>query len=57
MLITQGGFYMETVYIVGAVRTAIGKYGGSLKTVPAHTLAAEVMKEAVKRAGDPAGYH
>ena len=42
---------METVYIVGAVRTAIGKYGGSLKTVPAHTLAAEVMKEAVKRAG------
>lgn len=48
---------METVYIVGAVRTAIGKYGGSLKTVPAHTLAAEVMKEAVKRAGDPAGYH
>ena len=41
---------METVYIVGAVRTAIGKYGGSLKTVPAHTLAAEVMKEAVKRA-------
>ena len=44
---------METVYIVGAVRTAIGKYGGSLKTVLAHTLAAEVMK-----AGrDPAGYH
>ena len=42
---------METVYIVGAVRTAIGKYGGSLKNVPAHTLAAEVMKEAVKRAG------
>lgn len=55
LLITQGGFYMETVYIVGAVRTAIGKYGGSLKNVPAHTLAAEVMKEAVKRARDPAG--
>ena len=52
LLITQGGFYMETVYIVGAVRTAIGKYGGSLKTVPAHTLAAEVMKERLfKRAG------
>ena len=27
------------------------KYGGSLKNVPAHTLAAEVIKEAVKRAG------
>ena len=48
LLITQGGFYMETVYIVGAVRTAIGKYGGSLKTVPAHTLAAEVMKSSAK---------
>lgn len=45
---------METVYIAGAVRTAIGKYGGSLKSVPAHTLAASVIKEAVRRAGiDP----
>ena len=42
---------MEEVYIVSGVRTAIGKYGGSLKNVPAHTMAAEVMKEAVKRAG------
>lgn len=45
---------METVYIVSAVRTAIGKYGGSLKSVPAHTLGAAVIREAVKRAGaDP----
>lgn len=45
---------METVYIVSAVRTAIGKYGGSLKSVPAHTLGAGVIKEAVRRAGtDP----
>ena len=29
---------MEEVYIVSGVRTAIGKYGGSLKNVPAHTL-------------------
>lgn len=29
---------MENVYIMGAVRTAVGKYGGSLKSVPAHTL-------------------
>ncbi|MEI3166521.1 MAG: hypothetical protein V8S37_12335 [Lachnospiraceae bacterium] len=35
--------------MVSGVRTAIGKYGGSLKNVPAHTLAAEVIKEAVKR--------
>ena len=28
---------MEDIYIVSGVRTAIGKYGGSLKSVPAHT--------------------
>lgn len=42
---------MEEVYIVSGVRTAIGKYGGSLKSVPAHTLAAAVIKEAVVRSG------
>ena len=42
---------METVYIVGAVRTAIGKYGGSLKSVPAHQLGALVIREALVRAG------
>lgn len=42
---------MESVYIMGAVRTAIGKYGGSLKSVPAHTLGARVIAEAVKRSG------
>lgn len=45
---------MEEVYIVSGVRTAIGKYGGSLKSVPSHTLGAVVIKEAVARAGvDP----
>ncbi len=45
---------MEEVYIVSGVRTAIGKYGGSLKSVPSHTLGATVIKEAVARAGvDP----
>lgn len=42
---------MEEVYIVSGVRTAIGKYGGALKSVPAHKMAADVIKEAVKRAG------
>lgn len=42
---------MENIYIMGAVRTAIGKYGGSLKSVPAHELGALVIKEALKRAG------
>lgn len=40
---------MKQVYIMGAVRTAIGKYGGSLKSVPAHELGALVIKEALKR--------
>jgi acetyl-CoA C-acetyltransferase len=36
--------------IVSAVRTAIGKQGGALASVPAHEFGAEVMKEALKRA-------
>ena len=39
------------VYIAGAVRTAIGKFGGSLADVPAAKLAEIVVKEAMQRAG------
>ncbi|MBW6408899.1 acetyl-CoA C-acetyltransferase [Clostridium weizhouense] len=42
---------MKEVVIVSAVRTALGSFGGSLKTVPAVDLGATVIKEAVKRAG------
>lgn len=42
---------MKQVYIMGAVRTAIGKYGGSLKSVPAHQLGALVIREALNRSG------
>lgn len=42
---------MEEIVIASAVRTAIGKFGGSLKDVPAVDLGAIVIKEAVKRAG------
>jgi acetyl-CoA C-acetyltransferase len=37
--------------IVSAVRTAIGRFGGSLKDINSGYLAAEVIKEAVNRAG------
>lgn len=37
--------------IVSAVRTAIGKFGGSLKDVDSGTLASIVVKEAISRAG------
>ncbi len=46
---------MENVYIMGAVRTAIGKYGGSLKSVPAHVLGATVISEVLKRANVQGG--
>jgi acetyl-CoA C-acetyltransferase len=43
------------VVVLSAVRTAIGKYGGSLKDHPPTELAASVVREAVKRAGVAAG--
>ncbi len=42
---------MRKVYLLGACRTAIGRMGGSLSSVPAVELGAIVIKEAVKRAG------
>src|SRR6478609_2207170 len=43
------------VVLLSGVRTAIGKYGGSLKDQPPCDLAAAVTKEAVSRSGlDPA---
>ncbi|MBQ3122899.1 MAG: acetyl-CoA C-acetyltransferase [Firmicutes bacterium] len=42
---------MREVVIVGAARTAIGSFGGTLKGVPAATLGAIAVKEAIKRAG------
>lgn len=41
---------MREVVIVSAVRTAIGSFGGSLKTVPVVDLGATVIKEAINRA-------
>ena len=42
----------DDVVIVSAARTAIGKFGGALKDVRAHQLAAHVMKEALRRANN-----
>ncbi|WP_233839218.1 beta-ketothiolase BktB [Paraburkholderia sp. ZP32-5] len=41
---------MEDVFVISAVRTAIGDYGGGLKTEAPSTLGASVIKEAVERA-------
>ena len=42
---------MREVVIVGAARTPIGSFGGTLKGVSARTLGTIAVKEAIKRAG------
>ncbi len=41
---------MREIVIASAARTAIGSFGGSLKSIPAKTLGAIAVKEAMKRA-------
>lgn len=42
---------MKEIVVASACRTAIGVFGGSLKTMSGAKIAAVVMKEAVRRAG------
>ena len=42
---------MRDVVITGAVRTPVGKFGGTLKDIPAPELGAIALREAVKRSG------
>ncbi len=42
---------MSDVYVVSAMRTAIGGFGGSLKDIPPHQLGTAVMKAALEKAG------
>ena len=42
---------MKKPVIVSAVRTAVGKFGGTLKDIPATKLGSTAIKEAVTRAG------
>ena len=42
---------MREVVLVGACRTAVGKFGGSLKDIPAVEFGALVIREALQRAG------
>ena len=46
---------VREVVVLSGVRTAVGKYGGSLKDMPPADLGAAVVREAVSRSGvDPA---
>ena len=42
---------MEDIVIVSAVRTPVGKFGGSLAQIPATELGSIVVREAISRAG------
>jgi acetyl-CoA C-acetyltransferase len=42
---------MEEIYIVGAARTPIGKFGGSLAKTPASDLGALIIRKVLERAG------
>jgi acetyl-CoA C-acetyltransferase len=44
---------MEDIVIVGAARSAIGKFGGTLAKTPAAELGAHVMRKLLERAGVP----
>jgi acetyl-CoA C-acetyltransferase len=46
---------MEEVFVLSAVRTPIGRYGGGLASVPPCGLAAKVVREAVVRSGAEPG--
>ena len=45
---------MQEVYIVSAVRTPLGSFGGSLANIPATRLGAIAIKGALEKAGVPA---
>ena len=42
---------MKDIYLVGAVRTPIGRFGGALANVPAADLGATAARESLRRAG------
>ncbi|MCK5098689.1 MAG: acetyl-CoA C-acyltransferase, partial [Desulfobacteraceae bacterium] len=42
---------MKNVVIVSGVRTPVGSFGGSLKSVPVVDLGTIVMKDVLKRVG------
>src|SRR5262249_42377048 len=50
-LIRERGQNLESIYIVSAVRTPIGKFGGSLAAMTAADLGVVAAKAALERSG------
>ena len=42
---------METVYVIDALRTAVGRYGGALSTIRPDDLLSEIIKALIKKNG------
>ncbi len=42
---------LEKVYVVSGVRTPIGRFGGTMRSIPVYKFAAIVLNEAIRRAG------
>ncbi len=42
---------LSDIVVIGAARTPMGRFGGSLKDMPVHDLGAAAMREALRRAG------
>src|SRR5690554_7728376 len=51
MCIRRGSMSQKAVYVVGAARTAIGTFGGSLKDTALTTLATTAVNAALQRSG------
>src|SRR5258708_39828970 len=49
-----GVVFRRDVFVVGAVRTAIGSFGGALKNVPLTDLATTAVSELLPRSSVPA---
>jgi acetyl-CoA C-acetyltransferase len=49
--LNEGDLKMKKAVIVSAARTPVGKFGGSLKDIPAYQLGSIAIKEAILRAG------
>lgn len=42
---------LSDIVVIGAARTPMGRFGGTLKNVPVHDLGATAIREALRRAG------
>ncbi len=48
-------FELKDIVVIGAVRTPMGRFGGTIKDVPSYDLGAAAIREALKRAGIQGG--